>query len=59
MVIQPAPAYRAYEEDRPIYATRRAVTVERVPVGYGPARGWRRDWDGGYDGSGYRSHYGW
>ena len=47
----PRPAYRVYEEDGPVYAPRRAVTYERVPVGYGPARHWRRDWDDGY---GYR-----
>ena len=55
VVVRPAPAYRAYEEDAPVYATRRTVTYERVPVGYGPARhwhrDWHRDWDGGY---GYR-----
>ena len=51
VVVRPAPAYRAYEEDAPVYATRRTVTYERVPVGYGPARHWHGDWHGGY---GYR-----
>jgi hypothetical protein len=51
VVVRPAPAYRVYEEDAPAYATRRTVTYERVPVGYGPARHWHGDWDGGY---GYR-----
>jgi hypothetical protein len=51
VVVQRAPAYRVYEEDAPVYATRRVVTYERVPVGYGPARHWHGDWDGGY---GYR-----
>nr|NKR04457.1 hypothetical protein [Escherichia coli] len=34
VVVRPAPAYRVYEEDAPVYATRRTVTYERVPVGY-------------------------
>ena len=51
VVVRPAPTYRVYEEDGPVYAPRRAVTYERVPVWYGPARHWRRDWDDGY---GYR-----
>ncbi|MCJ2068186.1 hypothetical protein MKK75_05065 [Methylobacterium sp. J-030] len=61
VVVRPAPAYRAYEEDGPVYATRRTVTYERVPVSYGPARRWRRDcdWDIGYRGDGYRAYGGW
>ncbi|MCJ2137893.1 hypothetical protein MKK69_28255 [Methylobacterium sp. J-026] len=59
VVVRPAPAYRVYEEDGPVYATRRTVTYERVPVGYGPARRWHRDWDDGYGGYGDRGHYGW
>ena len=51
VVVRRAPAYRVYEEDGPVYATRRTVTYERVPVGYGPVRHWHREWDGGY---GYR-----
>ncbi|MEE7447375.1 hypothetical protein MRF4_05875 [Methylobacterium radiotolerans] len=51
VVVRPAPAYRVYEEDAPVYATRRTVTYERVPVGYGPARHWGGDYEGGY---GYR-----
>ena len=51
VVVRPAPAYRVYEEDAPVYATRRTVTYERVPVGYGPARHWRGEYEGGY---GYR-----
>ena len=56
VVVRRAPAYRAYEEDGPVYATRRTVTYERVPVDYGPVRHWHGghwhgDWDGGY---GYR-----
>ena len=51
VVVRPAPVYRVYEEDAPVYATRRTVTYERVPVGYGPARHWHGDWDGG---DGYR-----
>lgn len=54
VAVRPAPVYRAYEEDEPVYATRRVVTYERVPVGYGVHR-WRddRDCDRGY-GYGYR-----
>ncbi|MCJ2051978.1 hypothetical protein [Methylobacterium sp. J-070] len=58
VVVRPAPAYRVYEEDAPVYATRRTVTYERVPVGYGPARHWHgdwghRDWEGGYGDRGW------
>ncbi|MCJ2088307.1 hypothetical protein MKK88_20295 [Methylobacterium sp. E-005] len=50
VVVRPAPAYRVYEEDAPVYATRRTVTYERVPVGYDsrPVRHWHRGWDDGY-----------
>jgi hypothetical protein len=51
VVVRPAPVDRVYEEDAPVYATRRTVTYEQVPVGYGAARRWHGDWDGGY---GYR-----
>ncbi|MGU3541493.1 hypothetical protein [Methylobacterium sp. A52T] len=51
VVVRPAPVYRVYEEDAPVYATRRTVTYERVPVGYGHARHWGGDYEGGY---GYR-----
>ena len=55
VAVRPAPAYRVYEEDAPVYATRRVVTYERVPVGYGPARHWHNGWDGGWNGGyGYR-----
>ncbi|MEL6063708.1 MULTISPECIES: hypothetical protein [unclassified Methylobacterium] len=58
VVVRPAPAYRVYEEDVPVYATRRTVTYERVPVGYD--RHWHHDWDGGDRGYGYRrAYYGW
>ena len=57
VVVRPAPAYRVYEEDEPVYATRRTVTYERVPVGYD--RHWHRDWDGGYRGYGHRAYDGW
>lgn len=53
VVVRRAPAYRVYEEDGPVYATRRTVTYERVPVGYGPARHWHGDWDGGYGDRGW------
>ncbi|MGH1572601.1 hypothetical protein ACRAWG_20395 [Methylobacterium sp. P31] len=53
VLVRPAPAYRVYEEDGPVYATRRTVTYERVPVGYGPAHHWHGDWDGGYGYSGW------
>jgi hypothetical protein len=54
--VRPTPVYRAYEYDEPAYATRRVVTYERVPLGYGVRR-WRddADFDRGY---GYR-HPGW
>jgi hypothetical protein len=47
VVVRPAPAYRVYEEDAPVYATRRTVTYERVPIGYydRPVRHWHQDWD--------------
>lgn len=46
VVVRPAPAYRVYEEDGPVYTTRRTVTYERVPVGYDrPVRHWHRGWD--------------
>ena len=48
VVVRRAPAYRVYEADAPVYATRRTVTYERVPVGYGPVRHWHREWGGGY-----------
>ncbi|MBE7200599.1 MAG: hypothetical protein INR70_22735 [Parafilimonas terrae] len=50
VVVRPAPAYRVYEEDAPVYATRRTVTYERVPIGSydRPVRRWHRDWDDGY-----------
>jgi len=55
VAVRPAPVYRVYEEDAPVYATRRTVTYERVPVGYGPARHWHGDWRGDWDGGyGYR-----
>ncbi|WP_267355358.1 MULTISPECIES: hypothetical protein [unclassified Methylobacterium] len=57
VVVRPAPAYRVYEEDAPVYATRRTVTYERVPVGYD--RHWHQDWDGGYRGYGHRAYDGW
>ena len=58
VVVRPRPVYRAYEEVEPVYATRRVVTYERVPVGYGHRR-WRDDWDCD-DEYGYRRHYrGW
>jgi hypothetical protein len=53
VVVRRAPAYRIYEEDGLVYATRRTVTYERVPVGYGPARHWHGDWDGGYGDRGW------
>lgn len=50
VVVRPAPPYHVYEEDGPVYATRRTVTYERVPVGYydRPVRHWHRDWSDGY-----------
>ncbi|MDP4002577.1 hypothetical protein [Methylobacterium sp. NEAU K] len=50
VVVRPAPVYRAFEDDGPVYATRRVVTYDRVPVGYGygyARRAWHDDW--GYD----------
>ena len=53
VIVRRAPAYRVYEEEAPVYATRRTVTYERVPVGYGSARRWGRDWDGDYNSRGW------
>jgi hypothetical protein len=50
VVVRGAPAYHVYEDDGPVYATRRTVTYERVPVGYRPVHHWHRD----YDDYGYR-----
>ena len=49
--VAPAPGCSGYAREAPVYATRRTVTYERVPVGYGPARHWRGEYEGGY---GYR-----
>ncbi|KST61586.1 hypothetical protein AO398_02750 [Methylobacterium sp. GXS13] len=58
VVVRPRPVYRAYEEVEPVYATRRVVTYERVPVGYGHRR-WREDRDCD-DSDGYGRRYrGW
>jgi len=51
VVVRPAPVYRVYEEEAPVSVAGRTVTYERVPVGYGPARHWRGEYEGGY---GYR-----
>ncbi|WP_245337982.1 hypothetical protein [Methylobacterium radiotolerans] len=53
VVVRPAPVYRVYEEEAPVYATRRTVTYERVPVGSGPARHGRGEYEGacGYRGA--------
>ena len=56
VVVRPRPAYRAYDAVEPVYATRRVVTYERVPVGYGHRR-WRDEAD--YDDEGgYGRHLG-
>ncbi|MCJ2123226.1 hypothetical protein [Methylobacterium sp. J-077] len=58
VVVRPRPVYGAYEDGEPVYATRRVVTYERVPVGYGHRR-WRDDADSDDD-YGYGRHYrGW
>ena len=61
VVVRPAPAYHVYEEEAPVYETRRTVTYERVQVGYVPAHRWHRDWawDGGYNGYRYRAYDAW
>jgi hypothetical protein len=61
VVVRPAPVYRAYDEDGPIYATRRTITYDRYPVAYRPAHRWNDDWHGDWHGDwngGYR-YRGW
>lgn len=49
-----APVAHRYIVEEPAYETRRVVSYDRVPVGYGPApRRWRRDCDRPY---GYDRH---
>ncbi|SFL80182.1 hypothetical protein [Methylobacterium pseudosasicola] len=58
VVVRPRPVYRAYEDVESAYATRRVVTYERVPVGYGHRR-WHDDPDCDDDDGYGRRYRGW
>lgn len=57
VIVHPAPAYRAYDDDAPGYGPPRVVTYDRGPVGYGPGRdpycARRGGWDRGYGDRGW------